>query len=137
MVPLEWDDALNTGINELDTQHKKMLLLLHELDRLRDTAPTHEQVYAGILDVMEFASVHFATEERYMTPHAANMKTYEQHVRQHKEFMESTLSLLARFRVEGKALSNEVYSLLNSWFVDHIKVMDIAMSKELRALGVL
>lgn len=137
MPRIEWDDALATGIATVDMQHQKLVVFLQKLDEALRGTLTDEQIYTSILDMMEYASVHFATEEKLMAPHGERMPSHEEHLRQHKEFMQLTLEMMDRFRLEGKSLGRELCTFVGSWIVTHIKVMDKSMQKELHALGVL
>lgn len=137
MPYIEWDSTLCMDIPEVDDQHKRLVGILQTLEHAMQDTPTKDQIYAGILDMMEFASVHFRTEENLMAPHAERLPSYVEHVRQHQEFMKATLEFLSRFRDEGTALASKMSTFLYSWIVNHVRVVDRAMNEELRSLGAL
>lgn len=137
MPYIEWDDTLSMDIPDVDAQHKNLVQMLQTLEKAVQETPTSEQIYTSILDMMEFASVHFCTEENLMKPYAQRVPSYEEHVYQHKEFMKITLEFMSRFREEGPALAGEMSAFLYSWIVNHIRVVDRAMHEELRSLGAL
>ena len=133
-MSIEWSDDLLLGLGEVDQQHRMLVESQGQLEKaLRANSPEQE-VGAYLTDMLEYARIHFATEEELMRPYADRLTCYQTHLEQHREFVQLSLDLMERFRKEGSALGRELIALLGSWTANHIKVTDRTMRDELRVL---
>ena len=84
--------ACNTGINEIDTQHRHLLDLIerleHVIEQSNDQATMAavmkemDTVRSVIAELIEYVSYHFDTEERYMRDNADYFEMTPPHVLQ-------------------------------------------------------
>ena len=127
-----WDSRFNVEIEEVDQQHMRLADLINELhDAMtrnygRGTVPFTIDEYdtmAAVLDeLIDYASYHFSTEERYMREHA--YPGYAAHKAVHRQFADR----VRRFREDleaGKAVvCADVLEFLKDWLVRHILTAD-------------
>jgi len=122
MEVLEWQRSYDTGIEEIDNQHRQLLEFLNELGQgiaAADTPKTSE-VLEGL---GEYTISHFAFEEAlmeeaqypYTGPHKHVHKTLIQRVTTFKEKLD-----------EGEEIAEELYAFLRRWLINHIQRDDKA-----------
>jgi len=121
---IEWTDKYNTGVAEVDNQHKE---IIKQLNKLHDaiTSGLAKDVITDIIKFAgEYATKHFAFEEscmeKYQCPVAKQNK--EAHQKFIKRFGEIQKSLAAA-PVETTTVL-EVYRELRDWIHSHILKID-------------
>ncbi|GAB4496598.1 MAG: hemerythrin family protein [Anaerolineales bacterium] len=122
--PLQWDDALSTGDETLDNQHKYLVATLNELGEA--IAQEHgSEIIARILGRLRFyAGWHLGREEecfdKYHCPAAEkNKKAHEVFVQKFDKFHE-------RFRETGGStkMALNIHEEISDWIVNHIMIVD-------------
>lgn len=123
-MPLEWNDAMSTGVARIDAQHKELILHINKL-----TTALHAQrgpnELKPILDFLaKYAVQHFKEEEacmdQYKCPFAGNNR------RAHEEFLKKFTALKADLETKGATamLAVKVETELNNWLKGHIMGVD-------------
>ena len=118
MPYLEWTDDLSVNVKEIDTQHKKLVKMvntLHEAFIANKANNVHKEIIDGMV---EYARVHFATEEKYMLKF--NFPGYEQHKEEHNTFVQKAVELQNQFKKAGFVFSNDILDFLRKWLKNHI-----------------
>ncbi len=136
---LIWNEDLNTGIPEIDGQHRRMLELINQIHYLawrRGAGAAiyyggavllpplfpEEEVYpsrvlAAIEDVLAYTLEHFSFEEAVMQD--AGFPLSAEHCRSHDAFRLQVEEVLSGFQ-RGIDVLEELCSLLCTWFFRHI-----------------
>ncbi len=65
MAKLNWTSDLDTGIAEIDNQHRRILDYINKLNELRE-APDRAGVGEVIAEMVDYTMSHFAFEESLM-----------------------------------------------------------------------
>lgn len=117
---MEWKDEYSVGIEEIDNQHKKLLLLFSAVQDAVNAGKGWSAIHFSILEVTDFARFHFRFEEALMRLYA--FPDYESHSKAH-------LKILAEAdRLVGESLrddtSDKVAKFLRDWLIDHIQGSD-------------
>lgn len=131
---MPWNDALLTGIGDVDTQHK---WLVDATNRLHDELSKPQSDPAVVGDILEglvdYTYNHFIMEEelfeRLGYPESAAHKA------QHNLFTAKISDLLLRHE-RGEIASGEALELLKDWLIQHIMKTDKAYVPFLRSKGV-
>ena len=123
MKKCEWDRSLETGISEIDIQHRVLFnlakILIDSLENNRE-----DEVIDGVLDELtRYTIYHTVTEASYHTGPEENLK-------EHQEAHESLINRVGKFNERRREMGNkEMASFLAdfvcSWIEDHIKGMDM------------
>jgi hemerythrin len=117
MVYIQWNDSFATGINVIDSQHKR---IIHYINQLSDAQNLNEPDLIGdvLINLVDYTLSHFAFEESLMDDvgyHAALI-----HKQTHDSFRDKIFYYKKRY-TDGDDVSQELLQLLNIWLVDHIK----------------
>ncbi len=117
---MEWAQELETGIKEIDSQHRQFVNLINQLDDAIQTGNT-----AGISHVIEgvlnYTVTHFEFEEELMQK--ARFSSLKAHQQSHEFFMRKVAVLRGNFNA-GENVSLLLLSMLKGWLVSHIKGED-------------
>lgn len=118
----QWDQALETGIGVIDTQHKIVFDLIGDL-RKATMANADRRVVETLLDVVEnYVYRHFEAEEEMIAGKEGGLAHCLEHYGLIKEFRKYRLN----FRNRGN-VDNTGPDFLEKWFAKHIKEQDVPM----------
>jgi len=130
-----WNDNFETGISQIDRQHKVIVNLINQLASHlanQDDINTLDKVFTELVD---YANYHFKCEESIWVQYLSEDPYFIEHKKTHKQFTLSTLKLK---NLQGSKLAHEVIedvlSFLTHWLADHILDSDMRMSKIVLAL---
>lgn len=121
-VAIVWTSDLDTGIDVIDNQHKRIVDYINQLEsavRQNDRAA----VGAVLSDLVDYTISHFAFEEN-LQEEAGYM-----FVKPHKSVHEMFIKRVSRFQEKhyaGDDVAQQLHTMLVSWLVDHIKRDDMA-----------
>jgi hemerythrin len=133
--PIEWVDAMATGIETIDRQHRFLIDTLKQANErlLQDENVALLGEIAKVL--LSYALTHFETEEELMQRYgyeAACPEDAHAHVAQHRDFSRRVVALRDQLR-EGREVSRiEVLRFLNHWLRDHVLGIDQRLGSFLR-----
>lgn len=125
MLKLEWSDILDTGIEEIDNQHRRLVDYINELGEARKTQDI-KLVGKVIDDTIDYTVSHFGFEETLIEE--AGYKLLRPHKKVHELFVRRVTDLQKRFKA-GEDISEELHALLSRWLVSHIKHDDHAYAE--------
>jgi hemerythrin len=120
MAFLEWTRDLESGIPVIDTQHKRIVAFINELNDALQTGSSEEtnQVMEGLLN---YTVTHFEFEEELQEK--AEYPYLKAHRRIHELFMKKVASIRERAAL-GEDVAPELLKLLKGWLASHIKSED-------------
>lgn len=128
-MAIVWTSELNTGIDVIDGQHRRIVDYINELE---NAAAQNNHLSVGhVLDeLVDYTLSHFAFEE------SLQEKAGYQHAKPHKVTHNIFALRIATFQDRHKAgedVAEQLRSLLGTWLVHHIKQEDMAYVAEVKA----
>lgn len=116
----QWSDSLNTGIAEIDDQHRFIADYINSLHDAKQTGDLSEveNVLSGLVD---YTQNHFSFEEHLMEE--AGYEFLKAHQRVHQLFINRVAEYRERFS-QGDDIADELLKLLKSWLRNHIEQED-------------
>ncbi len=122
-----WDPSLETGIAELDDQHR---LIFARAGAVLDAAalPDAAEVRRTLDFLLDYAALHFESEEKYMA--LAGFPDLRAHAAAHAD-LTARLEDIARAQASGtepQAVARDVRALIHGWLADHIRRKDRALA---------
>ncbi len=117
---INWTVDLETDIEIIDNQHKRIVDYINELYETKDH---HDKnVTKNILDeLVDYTISHFAFEESMMEQ--AGYPFLRPHIKIHELFIKKVNALYERFE-KGEDVTDEILTLLQKWLVNHIQKED-------------
>jgi hemerythrin len=119
---LEWEEKYSVGVEEIDTQHKKMFEIINELIDTATNIPSEESLSPIINALLEYRTYHFATEEKYFKEF--NYDGAEKHIAEHIMFGKKVEAVAAKNKDDVIALTFDLLDFLEDWLVNHILSVD-------------
>ena len=125
-----WDDSYNTGIAEIDRDHKGLVNLINDLYEAMQDGSGGALLMPILSALKSYTETHFSREELYMAE--CNAPDQEKHIQQHKLMVEKLVDLESRHRRGEAAISLQALTFLRDWLKNHICVVDQAMTVHLQ-----
>lgn len=120
MAVLNWVPELDTGISEIDTQHKRIVDYINKLNDLRGS-PDRAALGDVIGETVDYTLSHFAFEESMME--SAGYMFSGPHKKVHDLFTRKVAEMQTRFDA-GEDVSDELHAMLSRWLFNHIRNED-------------
>ncbi len=123
-----WVPGLETGLSEIDRQHKKLvdyINLMAEAVKELNVEKT-EDVLSSLIN---YTVVHFTFEEKMMEK--AGYEFGAEHKLVHEAFKVKVLRLKKRIE-EGESVNSSLMTMLVKWIVEHIKKEDMRYIESVR-----
>ena len=116
MSYIQWNDELATGIGVIDSQHKR---IIHYINQLEDARALGEPdlINEVLINLTDYTLSHFAFEESLMED--AGYVGAEIHAKTHDSFRDK-ISIYNERHKAGEDVSEELSKLLNVWLIEHI-----------------
>ncbi|RLD63501.1 MAG: hemerythrin [Bacteroidetes bacterium] len=126
-----WNEKYNTGIKEIDDQHKVLVKILNRLYESFVDRTTNEKLKEVIQEMSKYTEYHFGAEEKYFKEF--NYPNTDEHVAEHQSFVEK-IKVFQKDMEEGKvSVTFQLMNFLRSWLIEHINGTDkkyISLFKE-------
>jgi hemerythrin len=132
---LKWDDSLATGFDEVDLQHKKLILIIDDVyHSMQEPAEEYAILMAKDLKrLTDYTQYHFTEEESFMKKHS--FPGYEAHRKEHEAFIAEVarqIQTLSRAEPED---GFRFYRFLGTWLLNHIAKSDHAWAAYIAKSG--
>ena len=120
---IQWTAALETGHQQIDNDHRRLVASLNELDAALKNGLGKDQVVQLVAFLNSYSREHFAREEAHMTRVQCPSAAANQMA--HQEFVAKLDGWLARLQA-GSSLSLvlEVHRETSRWIQSHILGVD-------------
>ena len=120
MSYVDWSNDLNTGVDVIDNQHRRIVDYINELYEAQETG--NRAAVGEVLDqVVEYTVSHFSFEESLMQ--RAGYEFLEPHRKVHELFVKRVSKYVERFN-NDEEIGGELLSMLRRWLINHIKNED-------------
>lgn len=128
-----WNPLFETGLADVDAQHRRLVELVNELGRTADSgsAARTDDTLAALAD---YTAYHFRCEEAVMAQAGVSAEHTQRHHDTHRRFEAQVADWMAR-RQRGEAIAlTQLIGFLTHWLVFHILGEDQAMGRQVRAI---
>ena len=123
MTFIAWEKEYNTGIHEIDTQHRRLVDIINELFDAR-----HSQSPQAVLNVIssqliDYAEHHFVFEEALIS--RLNKPKLAEHMVVHQKFRDQITEILRQQSEEEYVVEDILMKFLQGWLTKHILIEDM------------
>lgn len=128
MVLIEWRKEFETGVSEVDHEHRELVDLINELHEQVGAGASKETIIAFLGEVFAKISAHFALEETVMRKHGYD--EYAEHKAEHEKLLDDLRDIMDD--VEAETAEDYQWALgtaVRDWFVNHFKTKDARLHK--------
>ena len=123
-MPIEWQETYATGVDRVDSQHKRLFEWVNKLEKQVENGVTPSQTQ-DILDFLAtYTRTHFTFEEMCM--HINACPGAQRNRDAHDKFIKAVEGFQGRVRAGdySAGLVREIYSAAESWLKSHICKVD-------------
>ena len=119
---IQWNDLLNTGIQIVDKQHRRLIDLINQLFKcMKDGGD--RMVLGNVVDeLVDYTVTHFRTEEDLMKKH--HYPDFEGHKRIHDQFVAKVGDFAEKLKSGVRLAPADIYKFLKDWLISHIEKQD-------------
>jgi hemerythrin len=118
--PMVWQDSFDTGVEEIDEQHRILVNTINEAGVTLSENSNMEVLEQITNDLLSYALYHFETEEELMHQNEYTEGDMDAHLAQHRDFSATVVGVKDGIR-SGKPISkDDLLSFLQNWLVNHI-----------------
>lgn len=129
-MPIVWDHKLDTGIEVIDSQHKRIVAYINDLEVAKikgDKAMVNEVIE----QLIDYTQSHFGFEEAMMEE--AGYKFIKPHKKVHELFIKRVTEFTIR-AAKGEEIADELHSMLGKWLLNHIANEDRDYSRTVQQM---
>ncbi|NNM82703.1 MAG: bacteriohemerythrin [Burkholderiales bacterium] len=126
-----WDSRLDTGIPEIDRQHRTLHRLINRLDRVIASETLLPALPEILEELASYAASHFKYEESLMSGFEFGQ---ESHRRIHADFNLKMLEMKQKAAENPAETAPWLLTFLLKWLLTHIVDTDMRMAKKLLAM---
>ncbi|MHC4267679.1 MAG: bacteriohemerythrin [Planctomycetota bacterium] len=129
MPLLSWNESMSVNIEEIDSQHKKLIGIINTLFDAMKVAKGSDVLDEVLKKLFDYVHYHFKMEEKYFDKFEYSES--QLHKNEHRYFSEQ-INEFKKAHAEGKLTQNEdgtsltvgLWKLLKDWFVNHVLIFD-------------
>lgn len=126
MPLIEWRKEFETGIPDIDHEHRELVDLINRLHEDVTKGANQARVSEFLGEVFARIAAHFALEESIMRKHAYD--EYEAHKAEHERLLDEIRDLMDGATTQ---YANSLSTVVRDWFVNHFKSKDARLHKKL------
>ena len=126
-----WNEKYNTGIKEIDNQHKNLVKILNELYESFIDRTTNEKLKKVVKEMTSYTEYHFGFEEKYFKEF--NYNNAIEHIAEHQIFVQKVKTFQEDMEQGKVSVTFQLMNFLRSWLIGHINGTDkkyISLFKE-------
>lgn len=117
-----WNEEFSVGIDAIDREHKRMLVLINDIDEVIQDGGTYERFAPVLTDLIDYTNRHFAHEEKLLEKnHCPNL---EKHRKSHVRLREELSHWQEKVAGAKPKDMHEHMLFLRIWFPGHILNVD-------------
>jgi hemerythrin len=122
----EWSSSLETGIEQIDEQHKELFNRIDQLDLALYNGRSASELIKLMKYLGSYIIEHFELEEKLMLDNS--YPDFALHARQHQEFRNLFTGILNDCNTRGSDsyLALDVDKKMRKWWENHILKMDMS-----------
>jgi len=130
-MTIEWDSSLETGVAEVDEDHRNLVRLINELDTMLSQGVDPARFGSVIDTLIDYAENHFRREEEMLE--RLGYPDIVGHVESHAGFGHRLGAMVAGCIIEpGPDSIARLRDHLHSWLIDHILLEDMRYAPFIR-----
>ena len=134
MPIVTWLDEYNVNVEEIDTQHIKMLELVNNLHAAVEARADKHDLESLLVDLIDFTRMHFSTEEQLMKTH--DYPELAEHHKEHRLLLGYLTDLVHAVSSGRNLCFYSDYDVSTDWARIHIAECDKDLGAFLNSKGI-
>ncbi len=134
MALILWDDNYSVNVREIDSQHKKLIAIINELNGSITDGSEKNVIEKILIDLVEYAAFHFSSEEKYFALY--NYPKTNSHMQQHTLLIDQLKEYINKYKNGIKDFAPTLLNFLKDWLTNHIVGSDKKYSEYFNKNGI-
>lgn len=134
METFEWTHLFETGLPEVDQQHRRLVELVNQLGRNVDSA-SPEHIDQALQALAEYTVYHFTSEEAIMEVNHVAQTYVDRHKETHRRFVRQVQDWIARRKDKESISLHQLLDFLSNWLIFHILGDDQSLGRQVAAIA--
>jgi hemerythrin len=135
MALMEWTPQMQIGIKQIDSEHKKLVLLINQLFEAMQKGAGHEALGQILTGLINYTATHFAYEEKLFAE--TGYPDTAAHKKEHENLKQRVLDIQKRYAAgDEDTLSIETLTFLKNWLINHTTGSDKKYAPHLTSRGI-
>jgi diguanylate cyclase (GGDEF)-like protein/hemerythrin-like metal-binding protein/PAS domain S-box-containing protein len=130
----KWDARYETGLAEVDAQHKSLVEIINHLGELRASGGSVADLTAALGALADYAKYHFSAEDALMQAAGISPEHSTTHRREHAQFLDHINQISEEAQGDVMLAIDLLLRYLVKWLAFHILGQDTEMALEIAAL---
>ena len=122
MSSLQWRGDFDTGIREMDVEHRQLIAHIAKLQQEMAGGAEPEKVLNILRQIYDEIAEHFALEEKVMQQ--MSYAAYADHKEDHETLLEDLREIMEEVDEDGGIDEVQLTDDLDRWFSDHFRLHD-------------
>jgi len=118
MSYINWDASFETGVPDIDNQHKKLVNILNKLWDIHNAGGTNESLSPILSELIMYTKIHFNNEERHME--VAEYPAIDEHRGLHRDLIAQVADFEEKLKTGTVNIDNKLVDFLKNWLTVHI-----------------
>lgn len=135
MDSFEWDEHFETGLAEVDAQHRQLVDIVNQFGRM---SAANELVFTEIETIFnrlaDYALYHFREEEMLMADTGVDERFQQDHVKTHQQFIREVKGIRSEITPSNPGAARHLLEFLTHWLAYHILGTDQKMARQVRSI---
>jgi hemerythrin len=131
-----WDRNFETGLDDVDDQHQKLVNLINRFGELlfqqENTSIADIETVLG--ELVAYTQYHFSEEEKMMETQGLDPAFIEHHIQLHLEFLQEVQKMQTGILQRNVSTAQPMMKYLVHWLAFHILGVDQSMSRQVKAI---
>jgi len=124
MINLKWNEDMSVGIDEIDTEHKKIISIIALIIEAIDTNANTEKIEQHFSELAFYTATHFQHEEALMQKMEFN--DFIKHQKEHQAFLAQIPKIKKKILdSENTGPTDKFSQFLYDWIIEHILISDM------------
>jgi len=119
---IQWNDKLNTGIQIVDNQHRRLVELINQLFQCMKDGGDRMLLGSVVDELVDYTVTHFRTEEDLMKKH--HYPDFDGHKNIHDQFVAKVGDFADKLKSGARLAPADIYKFLKDWLINHIEKQD-------------
>ena len=135
MESFTWGANFETGIQEVDDQHRKLVELINKLgSQLAENDMADRHVENLLQELVNYAQYHFEDEKVLMARYCLDRRHCDQHLSAHKGFIDDVTYMVQRLKKGDGDDGKSLLEFLIHWLAYHVLGCDQNMARQIAAI---
>jgi hemerythrin-like metal-binding protein len=133
MKTFEWSSVFETGLADVDAQHRHLVELVNDLgDKLESGDAQH--IDATLNALAQYTVYHFGCEEELMKSAGVDREYAQRHEATHRLFVKQVTDWMTQRDAQGQITLPQLLDYLANWLIFHILGDDQSMGRQVAAI---